>query len=45
MDEEKCRLLTEVFWEMNQLSARVETRTETTESEMGRLWRQKSPYW
>ena len=35
MDEEKCRLLTEVFWEMNQLSARVETRTETTESEDG----------
>lgn len=35
MDEEKCRLLTEVFWEMNQLSARVETCTEITEGEKG----------
>ena len=33
MDEEKLGLLVEVFWEMNQLSARVETRTETTEEE------------
>lgn len=35
MDEEKRRLLAEVFWEMNQVSARVETRTETTEGEDG----------
>lgn len=35
MDEEKLGLLVEVFWEMNQLSARVETRTETTEEEEG----------
>lgn len=35
MDEEKLGLLAEVFWEMNQVSARVETRTETTESEDG----------
>ena len=35
MDEEKRRLLAEVFWEMNQVSASVETRTETTESEDG----------
>lgn len=35
MTEEKCQLLAEVFWEMNQLSARVETRTETTEGEDG----------
>ena len=35
MDEEKHRLLAEVFWEMNQISARVETRTEPTESEDG----------
>lgn len=35
MDEEKLGLLAEMFWEMNQLSARVETRTETTESEDG----------
>ena len=33
MTEEKCQLLAEVFWEMNQLSARVETRTEITEGE------------
>lgn len=32
MDEEKRRLLAEVFWEMNQLSANVETRTETTQN-------------
>ncbi len=35
MDEEKLGLLAEVFWEMNQLSARVETRTETSEGEGG----------
>lgn len=35
MDEEKRRLLAEVFWEMNQVSARVETRTETSEGEGG----------
>ena len=35
MDEEKLGLLAEVFWEMNQVSARVETRMETTESEDG----------
>lgn len=35
MDEEKLGLLAEVFWEMNQISARVETRTEPTESEDG----------
>ena len=35
MDEEKLGLLAEVFWEMNQVSARVETRTETSESEDG----------
>ena len=35
MDEEKRRLLAEVFWEMNQLSAKVETCTETTEGEDG----------
>ena len=35
MDEEKRRLLAEVFWEMNQLSANVETRTETTQNEDG----------
>ena len=33
MDEEKLGLLVEVFWEMNQLTANVETRTETTETE------------
>ena len=35
MDEEKRRLLAKVFWEMNQVSARVETRTETSEGEDG----------
>ena len=35
MDEEKLGLLAEVFWEMNQLTASVETRTETTEGEDG----------
>ena len=35
MDEEKLGLLAEVFWEMNQLSASVETRTETTQNEDG----------
>lgn len=35
MDEEKLGLLAEVFWEMNQLSTSVETRTETTEGEDG----------
>lgn len=35
MTEEKCQLLAEVFWEMNQLSARVETCTEITEGEKG----------
>ena len=35
MDEEKLGLLAEVFWKMNQLSASVETRTETTEGEDG----------
>lgn len=35
MDEEKLGLLAEVFWEMNQVSARVETRTETSEGEGG----------
>lgn len=35
MDEEKLGLLAEVFWEMNQLSANVETRTETTQNEDG----------
>ena len=37
MDDEKLGLLAEVFWKMNQLSARVETRTETTESEDGEV--------
>ena len=35
MDEEKLGLLAEVFWEMNQLTASVETRTGITESEDG----------
>lgn len=35
MDEEKRRLLAEVFWEMNQLPANVETRTETIQNEDG----------
>lgn len=35
MDEEKLGQLAEVFWEMNQLSSKVETRTETTEGEDG----------
>ncbi len=35
MDEEKLGLLAEVFWEMNQISASVETRMETTEGEEG----------
>ena len=35
MDEEKLGLLAEVFWEMNQLTASVETRAETTEGEEG----------
>lgn len=35
MDEEKRRFLAEVFWEMNQVSASVETRTETTQNEDG----------
>lgn len=35
MDEEKLGLLAEVFWEMNQVSAWVETRTETSEGEGG----------
>ena len=35
MDEEKLGLLAEVFWEMNQVSANVETRTETTQNEDG----------
>lgn len=35
MDEEKLGLLAEVLWEMNQVSARVETRTETSEGEGG----------
>jgi hypothetical protein len=35
MDEEKLGLLTEVFWKMNQISARVETCAETTQGEDG----------
>lgn len=35
MDEEKLGLLAEVFWKMNQLSASVETRTETAQNEDG----------
>ena len=35
MDEEKLGLLAEVFWEMNQVSASVKTRTETTQGEDG----------
>lgn len=35
MDEKKLGLLAEVFWEMNQISAKVETRMETAESEYG----------
>ena len=35
MDEEKLGMLAEVFWEMNQLSASVETRTETAQNEDG----------
>lgn len=35
MDDEKLGLLAEVFWKMNQFSARVETRTEITEGEEG----------
>lgn len=35
MNEEKLGLLAEVFWEMNQISASVETRTETAQGEDG----------
>lgn len=35
MDEDKLGLLAEVFWEMNQIFASVETRTETTQGEDG----------
>lgn len=33
MDNEKLGLLAEIFWEMNQLDAVVETHTDSTESE------------
>lgn len=33
MDNEKLGLLAEIFWEMNQLDAAVETHTDSTESE------------
>lgn len=35
VDEGKIRRLSEVFWEMNQIAASVEARTETTEGEEG----------
>ena len=35
VDEKKIRLLSEVFWEMNQIAASVEARTETNEDEEG----------
>ncbi len=35
VDEGKVQLLSEVFWEMNQIAASVEVRTETTEDEEG----------
>lgn len=35
VDDGKIRLLSEVFWEMNQIAASVEARTETTEGEEG----------
>ena len=35
VDEGKIRLLSEVFWEMNQITSSVEARTETTEDEEG----------
>lgn len=35
MDDEKLGLLAEVFWKMNQVSASVETQTETTQNEDG----------
>ena len=35
MNEEKLGLIADVFWEMNQLTASVETRTETTQGEEG----------
>ena len=35
VDEKKIRLLSEVFWEMNQIAASVEARTETNEGEEG----------
>ena len=36
MDNEKLGLLAEIFWEMNQLDAIVETHTDSTESETSR---------
>ncbi len=35
VDEKKIRLLSEVFWEMNQIAASVKVRTEITEGEEG----------
>ena len=35
VDKKKIRLLSEVFWEMNQIAASVEARTETNEDEEG----------
>lgn len=35
VDEKKLRLLSEVFWEMNEITSSVEARTETTEGEEG----------
>lgn len=35
VDDGKIRLLSEVFWEMNQIAASVEARTETNEDEEG----------
>lgn len=35
VDEKKIRRLSEVFWEMNQIAASVEARTETNEGEEG----------
>lgn len=35
VDEKKIQHLSEVFWEMNQIAASVEARTETTEGEEG----------
>ena len=40
MDDSKKATLTDIFWEMNQISSRTETRTETVITETGRRPRQ-----